>query len=91
MAEEVRVTTSQVDAARLIVERDSANGKSTPEAIRKIASAQVEPPPEAASSLTPPATAGAGKKRRLRAALARAPWRRGTSGVGSANGTAGLP
>jgi hypothetical protein len=75
MAEEVRVTTSQVDAARLIVERDSANGKPTPEAIRKIASAQVEPPREGSDSPAPGATADAGKKRRLRTVLARAPWR----------------
>jgi hypothetical protein len=46
MPNEVHVTTSQADAARLIVERNSANGKSTPEAIRKIAEAQPEPVPE---------------------------------------------
>jgi hypothetical protein len=43
MPNEVRVTTSQADAARMIVERNSANGKTTPEAIRKIADAQPEP------------------------------------------------
>ena len=43
MANEVRVTTSQADAAKMIVERNSANGKPTPEAIRKIAEAQPEP------------------------------------------------
>jgi hypothetical protein len=46
MPNEVHVTTSQADAARLIVERNSANGKPTPEAIRKIAEAQPEPAPE---------------------------------------------
>jgi hypothetical protein len=40
MAEEVHVTDSQVDAAKLIVERNSANGKPTPKAIRKIAEAR---------------------------------------------------
>jgi hypothetical protein len=44
MPNEVHVTTSQADAARLIVERNSANGKPTPEAIRKIAEAEPEPP-----------------------------------------------
>jgi hypothetical protein len=43
MPNEVHVTTSQADAARLIVERNSANGKPTPEAIRKIAEAEPEP------------------------------------------------
>jgi hypothetical protein len=46
MPNEVHVTTSQADAARLIVERNSANGKPTPEAIRKIAEAEPEPVPE---------------------------------------------
>lgn len=49
MTDEVHVTTSQADAAKMIVERNSANGKSTPEAIRKIADAQPEPEPEAES------------------------------------------
>ena len=43
MANEVHVTASQADAAKMIVERNSANGKPTPEAIRKIAEAQVDP------------------------------------------------
>jgi hypothetical protein len=46
MPDEVHVTTSQADAAKMIVERNSANGKSTPEAIRKIADAQPEPESE---------------------------------------------
>jgi hypothetical protein len=45
MSDEVHVTTSQADAAKMIVERNSANGKPTPEAIRKIADAQPEPEP----------------------------------------------
>jgi hypothetical protein len=47
MPDEVHVTTSQADAAKMIVERNSANGKPTPEAIRKIADAQPEPEPAA--------------------------------------------
>lgn len=58
MPNEVHVTTSQADAAKMIVERNSANGKPTPEAIRKIAEAQPEPPPEEASG-QPPASASA--------------------------------
>ena len=50
MTDEVHVTTSQSDAAKMIVERNSANGKTTPEAIRKIAEAQPEPLPEATSA-----------------------------------------
>jgi hypothetical protein len=42
MATEVPVTPSQVKAAKRIVERDSANGRETSEAIRKIAEATVE-------------------------------------------------
>jgi hypothetical protein len=49
MATEVHVTASQADAARMIVERDSAYRKSTPEAIRKIAMAQVRSLPKAAN------------------------------------------
>jgi hypothetical protein len=49
MPDEVHVTTSQADAAKMIVERNSANGKPTPEAIRKIADAQPEPESESAS------------------------------------------
>jgi hypothetical protein len=43
MTDEVHVTTSQSDAAKMIVDRNSANGKPTPDAIRKIAEAQPEP------------------------------------------------
>ena len=39
MPKEVRVTPSQADAARLIVERDSAKGRASSPAIRKIANA----------------------------------------------------
>jgi hypothetical protein len=42
MTDEVHVTTSQSDAAKMIVERNSANGRPTPDAIRKIAEAQPE-------------------------------------------------
>lgn len=49
MPDEVHVTISQADAAKMIVERNSANGKPTPEAIRKIADAQPEPESEPAS------------------------------------------
>jgi hypothetical protein len=49
MPDEVHVTTSQADAAKMIVERNSANGKPTPEAIRKIADAQPESEPESES------------------------------------------
>ena len=45
MATEVPVTPSQVKAAKRIVERDSANGRETSEAIRKIAEATAEPLP----------------------------------------------
>lgn len=41
MPEEVPVTPSEVQAAQRIVERDSANGKETSEAIRKIAEAEL--------------------------------------------------
>jgi hypothetical protein len=50
MTDEVHVTTSQADAAKMIVERNSANGKPTPEAIRKIADAQPESEPAAESA-----------------------------------------
>jgi hypothetical protein len=43
MTDEVYVTTSQSDAAKMIVERNSANGRPTPDAIRKIAEAEPEP------------------------------------------------
>ena len=39
MPKEVHVTPSQADAARLIVKRDSATGRKTSAAIRKIADA----------------------------------------------------
>ena len=60
MPNEVHVTTSQADAAKMIVERNSANGKPTPEAIRKIAEAQPEPPPEEAGG-QPSASAVSGR------------------------------
>ena len=80
MAEQVHVTPSQADAARLIVERDSANGKPTSEAIRKIATAQEEPVPETTSRPGPRAAAGAGGKWHVRALLTRLPGRRAASG-----------
>ena len=72
MPNEVHITTSQADAAKLIVERNSANGKSTPEAIRKIAEAQPEPAPEEATS-QPPASVPVSRVRRgwIRTFLAR--------------------
>jgi hypothetical protein len=63
MANEVRVTTSQADAAKMIVERDRANGKHTPEAIRKIAAAQAEPVAETAGRRRPNPGARGGRKR----------------------------
>lgn len=71
MANEVHVTTSQADAARLIVQRNSANGKSTSEAIRKIADAQAEPAPELNSHHQAAPGASGGLRRWLRALLAR--------------------
>jgi len=59
MPNEVHVTTSQADAAKLIVERNSANGKPTPEAIRKIAEAEPEPVPEENSGPRPTSAASA--------------------------------
>ncbi|HEY2552640.1 MAG TPA: hypothetical protein VGI64_18885 [Streptosporangiaceae bacterium] len=47
MAKKVYVTDAQADAARMIVERNSAKGRPTSESIRKIAEAQAQPPPEA--------------------------------------------
>lgn len=70
MADEVHVTTSQADAAKMIVGRNSANGKPTPEAIRKIAEAQVDPAPEAADPRNPGAAVDNQRKGRLRAFLA---------------------
>jgi len=83
MAEEVHVTTSQADAARLIVQRDSANGKSTSEAIRKIAAAHVQPAAETARGPGPEATASGERKARWRALLATVTRGRAASGRGS--------
>jgi hypothetical protein len=71
MADEVHVTTSQADAAKMIVERNSANGKPTAEAIRKIAEAQVESAPETPNPRNPGAAASSQRKGRLRAFLTR--------------------
>lgn len=75
MPDEVHVTTSQADAAKLIVERNSANGKPTPEAIRKIAEAQPEPEPEPepdpASQRPPFSPVHAGRRRGFGSFLAR--------------------
>ena len=76
MAEEGHVTASQADAARMIVERDSANGKRTSEAIRKIATAQAQPPPEAANNPGPKAGPSGAIRGRFRALLAKTPWGR---------------
>jgi len=76
MAEEVHVTASQADAARMIVERDSANGKRTSEAIRKIATAQAQPQPEAANRPGPKAGLSGAIRGRFRALLAKTPWGR---------------
>ena len=70
MTDEVYVTTSQSDAAKMIVERNSANGKPTPDAIRKIAEAQPEPSPEEASE-PPPAPAVSRRRGWIRTFLAR--------------------
>jgi hypothetical protein len=72
MAKEVQVTASQADAARMIVERDSAHHKPTPEAIRKIATARVRPSPKAENRPGPKTTVNGGKKARLRTLLTRA-------------------
>ena len=72
MAKEVHVAASQADAARMIVERDPAHRKPTPEAIRKIARAQVRPSPKAANRPGPKATVNGREKGRLRALLTRA-------------------
>ncbi len=85
MSEEVHVTASQADAARMIVERDSANGKHTSEAIRKIATAHVQPQPEATNRPGREATVRGDIKGRLRALLAKTPWGRTAAGGGSAN------
>lgn len=77
MTDEVHVTTSQADAAKMIVERNSANGKATPEAIRKIAEAQPEPAPEATSAQQPPSAVSARRRGWLRRFLARTTGRSG--------------
>ena len=71
MAKEVHVTTSQADAAKMIVERDSANRKPTSEAVRKIAAAKVRTSPRAANWPEPKARVNGRKKRRLRTLLVR--------------------
>jgi len=70
MADEVRVTISQADAAKMIVERNSANGKPTPEAIRKIAEAQPEPAAENNSAPRPAPAVGSRRTARFRTFLA---------------------
>jgi hypothetical protein len=72
MAKEVHVTASQADAARMILERDSAHRKPTPEAIRKIAMAWMRPSPEPTNRPEPRATVNGRKKERLRLLLTRA-------------------
>ena len=84
MAEEVHVSASQADAARMIVERDSANGKRTSEAIRKIATAQAQPRPEAANQPGPTAGVSGAIRGRFRALLAKTPWGRPAAGGGNA-------
>jgi hypothetical protein len=71
MANEVHVTTSQADAAKMIVERNSANGKPTPQAIRKIAEAQVDPAPSPGNRRQTRTTLSGQTKSRLRALFAR--------------------
>jgi len=73
MVNEVHVTTSQADAAKMIVERNSANGKPTPEAIRKISEAQEDPAPEPNNRRQPQAAVSGRRKGRLRSFLARLP------------------
>jgi len=71
MANEVHVTASQADAAKLIVERNSANGKPTPQAIRKIAEAQPDHAPAATNEGHAAVTVRGRRNRRLRALIAR--------------------
>jgi hypothetical protein len=71
MSDEVHVTTSQADAAKLIVERNSANGKPTSEAIRKIAEAQPEPAPEQTSRQQATQAVSGSRRGWLRTFLAR--------------------
>jgi oxalate decarboxylase/phosphoglucose isomerase-like protein (cupin superfamily) len=79
MTDEVHVTTSQSDAAKMIVERNSANGKPTPDAIRKIADAQPEPESEPADRPRHSASA----QGRFRTVLTRMfPGRTAAEGIG---------
>jgi hypothetical protein len=55
----------------MIVERNSANGKTSPEAIRKISEAQVDPAPEPDNRWQPRVAVGGRIKGRLRSFLAR--------------------
>ena len=66
MANEVHATPSQIDAAKMIVARDSARGRETPEAIRKLAEAEggqgmsvmdLLPPPGRSASTAEPVQA----------------------------------
>jgi len=83
MANEVHVTPSQADAAKMIVERNAANGKPTPEAIRKIAEAQVDP--GSSPYIRPQARTLKGQtKSRLRAFFARMSSRRSATAGTSA-------
>jgi hypothetical protein len=86
MADEVHVTASQADAAKLIVERNSANGKPTPEAIRKIAEAQMDPAPEPNNRRQPKVTVSGGRRRGLRALLARMSSQAATTGGADGKG-----
>jgi hypothetical protein len=80
MADEVHVTTSQADAAKMIVERNSANGRPTPEAIRKIAEAQVDPASSTYNRRRARTILDGQTKSRLRAFFARMSSRRSATG-----------
>ena len=80
MPHEVHVTTSQADAAKMIVERNSANGKHTPDAIRKIAEAEVDPAHETTNPGRPKVVESSRRNGRLRAFLARIYSGRATTG-----------
>lgn len=84
MAKKVHVTASQADAARMIVERDSAHRKPTPGAIRKIAMARVGSSLKAVNRPGPRATVNGRKKERLRVLLTRAFGKGCSWGLGSA-------
>ena len=71
MTTEVHVTISQADAAKMIVERSSANGKPVPEAIRKISEAQVDSAPEPTNPRPPQAPVSKRTRGPLRSFLAR--------------------